>query len=90
MRHDRKLFLVHEVESKVDDKLNTYFCLERIADGSFTVMQMSIFRQPFSGSDLEMARMNFKEVVLDMEESEYFWHRSVHEAIARHDVDFGN
>ena len=90
MTYKRKLFVFHEIATQVDTQLITYFCLERLQDGLFTVLQISIFRPPFQKTEIEMARISFSEVFSEMDETQFPWANSLDEAITRHDADFGN
>lgn len=90
MNRDRELFILHEIFRRSKSDVTTYYCAERADSGLFTVLQMSIFRPPFLDEEAEMARINLKEVLLDLEVDQYPWKRSLIAAINKHDMDFGN
>ena len=90
MNDDHELFILHEIIRRSKSNVTTYYCAERVNDGLFSVLQLSIFRPPFLEKDAEMARVNLKEVLLDLEVDQYPWEPSLIAAINRHDMDFGN
>lgn len=90
MTIDRTVFVIHEIVSRTRSQINIYFCLERLQDRAFTVLQMSIFRPPFPARELEMARISLNEALFEMDATQYPWCSSLGEAIRRHDDDFGN
>lgn len=87
---DRELFARHEIFCRSKNQILLYHCLENLSTGLFTILQMSLYSNMFSKSEIEFAHVNFNEIFMEFQISDYTWSNSISDAIHIHDQEFEN